>query len=85
MARENFNGGAVLRCDQPGCPARFVTYSVSSKARQQAADQGWSRISGKKSKDKDGHILSTKQVDLCPDCKPKPQLMGQGSVGSVAT
>lgn len=72
MSRVTIRNGGVLKCDMPKCVATFVTYSVVSKVREQAAADGWARVSGKSVKDRDGHILSTKLVDLCPNCKPKP-------------
>lgn len=75
MARESISYGAVVRCDMPGCACRFVTYSEASRARKQAINDGWARVSGKKIQDSEGHILSLKQVDLCPEHKPKPRRM----------
>ncbi len=72
MSRVTIRHGGVVKCEMPGCTQRFVTYSVASKAREQAANAGWARVSGKSIIDRDGHILSTKLVDLCPSCKPKP-------------
>ncbi len=72
MSRHTIKNGGVVKCDMPKCGASFVTYSVASKAREQAANAGWSRVNGTTVKDPDGHILSTKLVDLCPGHKPKP-------------
>lgn len=71
MSRETIKNGGVLKCDMPGCPSRFVTYSVVTKAREQAEAAGWTRPNGKQVTTSEGHILSTKKVDLCPDHKPK--------------
>lgn len=72
MSRVTIPHGGVVKCDMPGCTARFTTYSVVSKAREQAANVGWARINGKKVRDDEGHILSTRLVDLCPAHKPTP-------------
>lgn len=77
MSRVTIKNGAVLKCDMPKCPNTFVTYSIVGKARTHPAPAGWDRINGKKVQDPDGHILSTKLVDLCPQHKPKPRVMEQ--------
>ncbi len=76
MTRTTIPHGGVVKCEMPGCAERFTTYSVASMARQQALNAGWARISGKAVRDKDGHILSTKLVDLCPKCKPAINFSG---------
>lgn len=67
--------GAVIKCEVPGCLASFTTYSVSSLARQQAADAGWVRVKGTTVRIPDVY-LGRGKVDICPEHKPKPVMEG---------
>ena len=73
MSRETHRNGAAVTCEFPGCAARFASHSATTVIRDQAAAQGWARISGKEIRDAKGGALSTKLVDLCPEHKPRPR------------
>lgn len=74
--RVNGKNFTKVKCDIIDCKAEYFTYSAATKAREQAANEGWARISGREIRFEDGTILSSKKVDLCPSCKPKPRILG---------
>lgn len=75
MIDKNKTSSSVC-CDFPKCSARFSTYSDSSVAREQAAKEGWVRVSGKTVRDAKGVALSSRLVDLCPAHKPRHRMVG---------
>lgn len=78
--KESIRHGGVLRCDmvkvvetkddlvfKNECSERFVTYSVSSLVRAQAANADWARVKVKLVKWPGNPPASdNKKVDLCP-------------------
>jgi hypothetical protein len=78
MARRTTHGLTVVTCDVPGCESKFQTYSLASKAREQAqlhggftraklcAFEGWEKFGLGSSR--------RKEVDCCSGCKPKPRM-----------
>lgn len=72
--------GGVVKGDADKCDATFVTYSVASKARPQAISAGWVRVKATAATKSDSKPIAggfgSKQVDLCPTCKPRPAMEG---------
>ncbi len=67
MGRQAISSGAVVTCDAPSCPARFVTYSVPAVAREQAQKTaGWARVS---SIFVEEHGRRDRASDVCPTHK----------------
>lgn len=47
MTLRSIRHGAVLQCQCPGCPEKFVSYSTRSIVRAQAKLAGWDRVKAK--------------------------------------
>lgn len=78
--RQTIRHGGVVKCDVPGCKEQFTTYSVVAKAREQAANVGWTRPKLRTMPGWEEFGLGEgrgKVIDCCPSCKPKPRMTGK--------